>query len=278
LEDASIASIGDKLTTWIVGLLDRGEGKLVLQKMSSTLAIYYLLPRVHANSSVRNLLHACAAKNSPTPAISELFHTLNISKLTLGLWFCKNLAEEATYKITGYPSDIVAMTISKMLANLPDIVRLIQYCLTFQKDQEPPEAITKLRSEALSALLTWALFVQKAWPSNEDVLCKLRQLIEPALSYCVTTESSEDAMDVLSDLLTSFGTFFTKEHLEKISSLLVSPWAAVQLEAAWAESELHPFVKLVLAFGDVIVKDLAHHPDSVVSQNIMSKVQHCTTY
>jgi hypothetical protein len=271
LDDDSIASIGEKLTTWIVGLLNSGEGKLVLQKMTSTLAIYYLLPRVHATTSIRTILLVCAARNPPAPASSELFQTLNVSQLTLGLWFCKNLAEEATYKITGYPSDIVAMTMSRMHINLPDIVALIQHCLTIQGDQDSLDALTRLRSEALSALLTWALFVQKAWPSNDEVLSKLRLLIEPALSLCTTADSADDAMDILSDLLTNFGTFFGKEHLEKISNLLISAWGASQLEGIWQESEMHPFAKLVLAFGEVTVKDLAYHPDSDVSQRVMSK-------
>jgi hypothetical protein len=271
LEESSIDSIGNKLTAWIVRLLDGGEGKLVLQKMSSTLAIFSLLPQADANTSLQTLLHACATKNPPNPTNTDLFHALSINQLTLGLWFCKNLAEEATYKISGYPSDVIAMTLSRVHKNLPDIVTLIKHCLTMHTSEEQPDALTKLHSEALSALLACALFVQKAWPSNDEVLSVLRQLIDPAISLCAVADSSEDAMDVMSDLLTNFGSFFGKEHLEKISTLLVSPWGVSQLESLWDEADLPPFAKFVLAFGDVTVKDIAYHPDSVVFQKIMSE-------
>jgi hypothetical protein len=263
---------------WMVSLTDRSEGKLVLQKMSSTLAIYYLLPKVHAEACVRVLLHSFATKSAPSDGSlagpSEILPALDLSQLTVGFWFCKNLAEEANYKIVGYPPDIVASALSRMRSNLVDVISLIEYCLTVHK-QQSSEALTKIRSEALSTLLTWALSVQKGWPNNEDVLSPLRLLIEPALFWCAREETSSDAMDVFSDLLTSFGTFFHKEHLDMISSLLTSSLDASHLEAIWAESneiELHPLARLVLAFGDATVKTLAHHPDSPVTQRIMSKL------
>jgi hypothetical protein len=246
--------------------------------MSSTLAIYYLLPRVHADTCVRVLLHSCATKHPPTDdslaAPSEIFQALDLNQLTVGLWLCKNLAEEANYKIVGYPPDIVASALSRMRSNLDDVVSLIEYCLTIHK-QQTSEDLTKLRSEALSTFLTWALFVQKAWPSDEDVLSRLRLLIKPALPWCAREESLSDAMDVFSDILTSFGTFFHKEHLDMISSLLTSSFDANHLEVIWAESteiELHPLARLVLAFGDATVKDLVYNPDSPATQRIMSKL------
>lgn len=81
-------------------------------------------------------------------------------------------------------------------------------------------------------------------------------------------------MDILSDLLSQFGTFFQNSHLGMVSTLITSPWGEQQFEPIMteAEEEMPPFARLVLAFGDVSVKTLATTPDSPLTQKIMGKM------
>jgi hypothetical protein len=277
LDAENIASIGDTLTAWITRLMDSGEGNLVLQKLTSALALYYMIPRVNAETCIRILLISFIAKNPPSASFiqsvdypSGPFQILDIRQLTIALWFCKSLADQATDKITDSSSDVVASILTRMKINIDDAVTLIRHCLTFEKDNTSDGA-HKLRSEALSAMLTWANFIQKVWPNDEDALTPMRSLVQPSLSWCAA--GNDEALDTVSDLLSGFGTFFLKQHLEMISTLLTDP--VLNLGAIWTEAddyELHPKAKFVLAFGDATVKDLAHHLDSPVTQNIMSKL------
>lgn len=80
-------------------------------------------------------------------------------------------------------------------------------------------------------------------------------------------------MEVFSELLSTFGSFFQKEHLRMISALITSPWGEGHLKKVLAESddELPPFARLALAFGDVSVKELVTEPEKPVNKAILCK-------
>lgn len=161
LIDNDIASLGQQLVKWLITLLSKGEGRMVLQKLCSTLAVYYLLPRdVHADICVRSLLASFSiqAPTKPedveslnTESVTHIIQGLDHQQLMMALWFCRNLTEEASKKTTGYPSDVVASTLAHMKANLPDVVTLMKHCL--EVEENDPDILTDLRSEALSCFL-----------------------------------------------------------------------------------------------------------------------------
>ncbi|KAF2434747.1 ARM repeat-containing protein [Tothia fuscella] len=282
LSDEDIAMIGQQLVTWLVRLAENGEGKMVLQKLCSTLAVYYLLQKkAHADACVRTLL-ASFATNAPTSpkdvaqltsdAIAQLITTLSPDRLTLALWFCRNLTEEANKKTTGHPPEVVANTLSRMKANLPDVVALLRHCLTTTAAET--DTIFQLRSEALSCFLSCAIFSQPAWPSDQESLTPLRSLLEPAMVWCPI--GAPESLDIFTDLLSTFGAFFQKANLEALGTLLTSRWAQEQLtniltDANEGTGEDTPaFAKLVLAYGEVMMKELVNEPDSVVNKDLMS--------
>lgn len=161
---------------WLVTLLAVGDGKLVLQKLSTTLAVYYMLPReVHAKTCVRTLIASYASKTSlfhdivpGSNAIDALIQGLDYKQLILSLWFSKSLIEEATLRITGYPSEIIASTLSRMQFNLPDVVSLIRHCLVVDKGNTTiSDDLARVRSEALSCLLVNKLLHAKRF-TNQD--------------------------------------------------------------------------------------------------------------
>jgi hypothetical protein len=161
LGDEDITSVGQQLIGWLITLLGNGEGKMVLQKLCSTLAVYYLLSRdTHADICVRNLLASFSVQAPTKPddvqslisdSIRQIIERLDHDRLIMALWFCRNLTEEASKKTTGYPPDVVASTLSHMRANLPDVVALMKHCLTVEESNS--EIRTNLRSEALSCFL-----------------------------------------------------------------------------------------------------------------------------
>jgi hypothetical protein len=115
LDDYELASLGERLIQWILTELNRGDARLVLQKLCSTFAVYCVQERqAHAESCVKQLvlsllegkpLSAAAAKAPNLPPLSTLVENLDDRQLSICLKFLKNLTEEASTKIVGYPAE-----------------------------------------------------------------------------------------------------------------------------------------------------------------------------
>lgn len=78
---------------------------------------------------------------------------------------------------------------------------------------------------------------------------------------------------MLIEILSSFGSFFRKDHQTEIAVLLQRGWYRDEwITAADAgEQDLVPFVKLSLAFGTAFVKDLVVNPNDPGAGEILSK-------
>jgi hypothetical protein len=117
LGDDELASLGDRLIQWILTELARGDVRLVLQKLCSTFAVYCVQERQgHAESCVKQLVCSLlegkpvsteATKVPNLPPLSTLVQNLDQRQLLLCLTFLKNLTEEASIKIVGYPAEYV---------------------------------------------------------------------------------------------------------------------------------------------------------------------------
>jgi hypothetical protein len=166
---------------------------MVLQKLCSTLAVYYLLPRdVHADICVRSLLASFSVQAPTKPedveglnaeSIARIIEGLDHDRLTMALWFCRNLTEEASKKTTGYPPDVIASTLSHMRSNLPDVVALMRHCLTVEESNA--DIRTNLRSEALSCFLVSHGASQKyePWTAKCDSLTPSCMLNDPSTRH-----------------------------------------------------------------------------------------------
>lgn len=82
---------------------------------------------------------------------------------------------------------------------------------------------------------------------------------------------TDEGADVIADLLSNFGTLFTPQHLQSLCALLLGPWGEEHIQGVLVEAtdELPPFVRLLIAFGDLSLQQLATHPGELTSQQIM---------
>jgi hypothetical protein len=82
-------------------------------------------------------------------------------------------------------------------------------------------------------------------------------------------------MEVFAELLSTFGSFFQKEHLGMISALLTSSWGEEHLKEVVQEpdDEVPSFARLALAFGEITVKELVTDPNNPTNRAIMCKCE-----
>ena len=96
-----MASLLDRLLSWLVQLTIASESPIVVRKLCSALVAYTLQPSSTWNSCVRHLL-CCFFKNTIVPSheVSHLPSTAQISQqlataqLVSSLWFIMTLVEE----------------------------------------------------------------------------------------------------------------------------------------------------------------------------------------
>lgn len=118
-------------------------------------------------------------------------------------------------------------------------------------------------------------FAQKAWQGSEESLSPLRDLLDPALAWLPTLgiDDASETIQVLTDLLSSFGMFFRDTHLLTLSQMITSPWGMNQMHSVLQDPEdVTSFVGLVLAFADVTIEDLVTNPDSPLTIQTMCKL------
>ena len=94
----------------------------------------------------------------------------------------------------------------------------------------------------------------------ENFLHKLRSLV-PVVISCLTVQELFDAsVEFFTEILTNFAAFFETQHLVALANLLTSPWAQGWMSALKAgdfDGDAQDFSRLLFAFGDAALQDLA---------------------
>lgn len=96
-----------------------------------------------------------------------------------------------------------------------------------------------------------------------DFLGKLRPLI-PVVSTCLTVRALFDvSVEFFTEILTNFAAFFETGHLVALAGLLASPWSQewlLALKAGDFGEDAQDYSRLLFAYGDAALQDLARHP------------------
>ncbi|KAL9008180.1 MAG: hypothetical protein Q9173_006666 [Seirophora scorigena] len=241
-----------KILHWLTIRVNAQEAPLVTRKLCSSLVAYFLRPTV---SWDRCLLHLVCCLNagdavnygqlmsSPDKDVTRVVPNLGRNQLLASIWFALNLVEE------------VSKTSSTDL-------RTVRYSSKGTQKRE-------------SQRRAWVTYAHGVWTDKANELACLRKLTPYSLRLLWHDDVSEVTADCLGDILSPFSAFFTTRDLDMLVGFLVSQEARYQL--SWLhdginEPEPMAIARLLLAYGDASIQDLAKNLNNSTVQLVMGEL------
>ncbi|KAI4254377.1 MAG: hypothetical protein LQ352_003137 [Teloschistes flavicans] len=271
----------DWLLQWLALRVDAGETTLVIKKLCSALVAYFLRPSVAWN---RCLLHVicCLSEGGAVSydqlvATSNKDSTLNISalgkkKLLTALWFATTLIEEVskTNPFSIKTSVSRRKYHGRVMSNMDDLVQLLLLALEIKPQQD-----REVAEEGMKCFKSWIIYAHGAWIDHAIQLAPLRTLTPYSLRHLWYTDLFEAAADCLTEILGTFSAYFTSDDLDAFASFLISE-RAQELLSVLIQGDFEPdavaFARLLLAYADVKLQDLARQPGSPTTQTVMREL------
>ncbi|KAL8927944.1 MAG: hypothetical protein Q9208_002019 [Pyrenodesmia sp. 3 TL-2023] len=277
LEVEDTAPLLHRLLHWITLSVQVEKGHLVARKLCTSLVAYFLRPTVSWN---RSLLHlVCCFTAGEAVSCEQLMSTsdkdaarivprLGREQLLASIWFALNLIEEVEKTS---PTSILTSIIS----TLDDVVMVLQHAL-----QIKPDSDRQIVEAAVKCFQAWVTYAHGVWSDKPDEVVFLRRLTPYCINLLWAHELCEVTADCLGDILNPFSAFFTPKDLELLLDFLTSTLVQVQLSALhegnW-EPEFMSVARLLLAYGDARLHDLAHNLDTPSVQMVMHRLMDLLT-
>lgn len=122
---------------------------------------------------------------------------------------------------------------------------------------------------------SWVTYAHAAWIEKTLQLEPLRTLSPYSLQLLSYDDAFETTADCLTEVLGTFSAYFTSEDLNMLVAFLTGERARGLLSTL-VEGDFEPdavaFARLLLAYGDVSIQDLAKQPDTPVVQTVMHEL------
>ncbi|KAK3715372.1 member of the karyopherin-beta [Vermiconidia calcicola] len=265
LDDDTAHSVHTRLISWLVRLVQRGEGGLVCKKLCSTLTTYFLRSPLMWKHPLLDLAlsfhHGDATVEGNTPRsadeISDILPNLNELQLRVLLWFAGALAEEVSRVPANTPAH------ANLHTQMENIVKDASVLMQWAFQQQSTGSASAVRAEALRTYLTWINYAQPVWPRNPEALQYLRDLINQASQCLFDRDLSSEALDIFRDILESYTTFFQAPHMEMLAAIIhnhIRP--KLQHTLSEQDPDGLPLAQLVIAFGCANIQQVVEQPDS----------------
>lgn len=252
LSDDDARSVLQKLINWLLKSLDSGAGAIVIRKLCSALVTHFIQFSHIWPSCLRHVItclhnHKDEAGES-LASVDQAVRNLTPQKSVAAIWFATALAEEA--EKTDTKSTKYISLHERMLSNAHDLVSLISPALEGHTQSQS-------QKEAIRCFQAWLLYTQRV--ASEELTSELRSLLQPTIQCLVNDELYEAAIEVLTDTLSNWQTFFKQEDYNLLYSLFESPWSRERYENLLQgdfEFESVQYGLLMVAFGDAQITEL----------------------
>lgn len=246
---------------WLIQSLEKGEGAVVVRKLCSVLAAYFLQFSQSWTRCVKHLLYCLCLGRATTysdigdaPDSTVLIQRLSSDKAVIIFWFISTLVEDVG------KMDSNSMKQHKfhqqVIPNVEDVVPLIQKYIAGDAVAND----VKVRQEAMSCFQAWVSYSHRAFIDDEVVLDPLKTLTKPAIMSLVDNDLYEISVELITDVLSNFSKFLQKEDMDLLFSLFNSQWAQERYQRLIDgdfDFDSVQFGLFMIAFGDANVEDLA---------------------
>ena len=130
--------------------------------------------------------------------------------------------------------------------------------------------------EELTCLKDWIGYAHRAWVDKAVLeLGLLRQLTPLAMVALYQDDMYGAAVELFTDVLSNFPAFFTKDDFTTLSTLLTNSKAQdilSRLKEGDFDVEVMSFARLLLAYGDAAVQDLAQKTDDAQLGQVLQQL------
>ncbi|KAI1338073.1 armadillo-type protein [Xylariaceae sp. FL0016] len=264
LQDEDATSVLQNLITWLINSLQDGSGPIVIRKLCSALVTYFIHYSHTWVKCVRHLLH-CLDRNAVVSLednrdavpIQDMTRDLDPQKFLAASWFAAALAEEIE-KVDTRSTKFLGLH-ERVFLNADDVTGLMSSAL------KSPDSVSNVQSkkEAMHCLQSWFLYAQRT--PKQPLVQGLQSLLQPAIGCLLVDELYETTVELLTDSLTNWQQFFTRNHYDALFSLFDIPWARQRYQNLLGgdfEFDSIQFGLFMLAFGDAQIVEMMDATDT----------------
>ncbi|RYP79691.1 hypothetical protein DL770_006573 [Monosporascus sp. CRB-9-2] len=262
LPDDTALSVLQNIISWLLNALHDGSGPYVIKKLCSALVTHFRHYCLLWPDCIRYLVHCLYTNQSGlpgqiTPSIMEMGPALTPEKTCSAIWFCMVLAEEAERLLQfGTPQSIAVL--ERIASNATDATSLMAQ---FLKPSSGPVSLP-CQQAAIKCLYPWIVYAHKA--SKRPIITDLQTLVQSIIDCLVVDDLYEPTIQLLTDTLEDWETFFTPEHISMLYAFFMSPWAQQRYQALCQgnfDSDSVKFGIFLLAFANAQQRQLMNMTD-----------------
>jgi hypothetical protein len=190
-------------------------------------------------------------------SLEELIQALDTQKYLAASWFAAALAEE-TEKVDTKSTKYIGLH-ERVLDNATDVAALLASPL------KPANRIPSIPSqrESINCLQAWFLYAQRT--PKQPLVQMLQALVQPMINCLVVPELYETTVELLTDTLSNWQQFFTRDHINSFYALFESPWAQQRYQGLVGgdfDFDAVQFGLFMLAFGDAQMVEMMDSTDT----------------
>ncbi|MCJ1394195.1 hypothetical protein MMC18_007073 [Xylographa bjoerkii] len=266
----------ETLLSWLIRLVAAKERPLVVRKLGSALVAHFLQPAAHWTRCVRHVI-CCFYTTSvlleteidKLPPTTNLIQNLNAFQIMATLWFATTLVEEAGK--LGSETIQTQRYHEKTAASVDDIVSILSCVLGSGINMD-----ANLTNEGIKCCQSWIMYAQRAWFKQDQHLSRFKCLTPSIIEHFRFTETTDASREFLIDVLNNFPSYFVSsdyEHLARTFNSSLCSSFMDSLRNGDFDSDTVAFARLLLAFGDATVQDLAQKTESPHYVSILSLLE-----
>lgn len=262
-----------RLLSKLVEVSERPNARLVLDKLSATLATYFIQSPVPWSKSVRHLICTLSAKRAVTtdslntfPATAQLMQSLSPSSLLAALRLCKILAEDVSnMESPGLQHQHLE---EHLRSEMQDICDIILHVLD-SSDQSRQD----LAAEAVFMFDTWAQYASSKQTSSAQPL----QQVIPVLAQKGLLAEDEDlreaAVETFVTMLEHQSNLLSSPYRKMLTTLIeerLGPECAEAIQSDQVETITVSCAKLITAQMKSCISDLVEQASTGFGRDLMT--------
>ncbi|KPM36895.1 hypothetical protein AK830_g9668 [Neonectria ditissima] len=279
-----------RLIGWYLDSLGQGNGQLVVRKLSSALATFFLHFHRLWPSFVRHLC-LCLVSGQPCSTVSledapdsaAIIERLSPAQVQAAFWVLSNVLEDIAKFDLNSANKLVflgtepygLLTLCKsmglydaILENMPDAVNLMT------RGMSPRLTSKAAHEDSIKCLQSWVWFAQRASSRDTRLVQPIGPLVTAVITSLTVDELYDASVELMVDLLSNCSIFLTSSHVQHLGQLFDTPWFRNRYQALVQgdfDFDSIRFGQLLLAFGDAKVEKLMHVSDDR-SRNLLSNL------
>ncbi|PFH55465.1 hypothetical protein XA68_18268 [Ophiocordyceps unilateralis] len=256
-----------RLVGWYIRSLMRPDSPLVLRKLSSAIATYFIQFHHLWPLYLRHLVICLASSRSLSPTT-----TLGYDEAAPALSsLCPRRLQAAVWVVTSVMEDVSRIDLNAgmkslhdvVLRNGPDTVALLTKCLS------SGSSATATVIDSIRCIQSWVSFAQRTSPGLTHDTLSLRPLAGAVILSLEDNDTFEASAELLVDILSNCPLLLTSAHYDNLAKLLGAPWAQERYKKLLQgdfEFESMQFGQLLLACGEARTETLMQNNDGPSSQ------------